>query len=97
MLEATNATYLPTCTIEALTYLASAYKVSFFQISLPAMIRLYRSRAGKSPEVSVALSASVSFFVFFALHAAVVAARHTIDAADIPISTYQSWMLKVRE
>ena len=66
------------------------------QISLPAMIRLYRSRAGKSiPEVSVALSASVSFFVFFALHAAVVAARHTIDAADISISTYQSWMLKV--
>ena len=61
------------------------------------MIRLYRSRAGKSPEVSVALSASVSFFVFFALHAAVVAARHTIDAADIPISTYQSWMLKVRQ
>lgn len=44
----------------------------------------------------MALSASVSFFVFFALHAAVVAARHTIDAADIPISTYQSWMLKVR-
>ena len=59
------------------------------------MIRLYRSRAGKSPEVSVALSASVSFFVFFALHAAVVAARHTVDAADIKISTYQSWMLKV--
>ena len=66
------------------------------QISLPAMIRLYRSRAAcKSPEVSVALSASVSFFVFFALHAAVVAARHTVDAADIKISTYQSWMLKV--
>ena len=60
------------------------------------MIRLYRSRAGKSPEVSVALSASVSFFVFFALHGAVVAARHTIDAADIPISTHQSWMLKVQ-
>merc|ERR1719264_1931141 len=79
-------------------YLAYSAVLSYWLplfISLPAMIRLYRSRAGKSPEVSVALSASVSFFVFFALHAAVVAARHTIDAADIPISTYQSWMLKV--
>jgi hypothetical protein len=66
-------------------------------VSLPAMFRLYRSRqqVDKSPEVSVALSASVSFFIFFLLHGSVVAARHTIDAAGISISTHQSWMLKV--
>ena len=61
------------------------------------MTRLYRSaNSDKYPEVSVVLSTASSFFVFFFLHGSVVLARHVLDASGIQLSTYHSWMIKVR-
>ena len=77
-----------------------------FQLSLPLIFRLYRGkpRPATSPsssknlsEPSVAMATAISFFAFYSLHASVVFARHSIDASGARISTYQSWMLKVRK
>ena len=68
-----------------------------FQIALLPMVRLYRcANSDKYPEVSVVLSTASSFFVFFFLHGSVVLARHLMDASAIQMSTYHSWMIKVR-
>lgn len=67
-------------------------------IAIQPMFKLYRSaNSDKYPEVSVVLSTASSFFVFFLLHGSVVFARHILDASGIPLSTYQSWMIKVAQ
>lgn len=75
-----------------------------FSYWLPLMIaavpltRLLRSSSGdKFPEVSVVLATVSSFFIFYLLHGSVVLVRHTLDAAGIPMATYQSWMIKVAQ
>lgn len=71
---------------------------SVFQISLRPLLQLVSPRADstKYPEVTLVVATAVSFFLFYALHACVVATRHALDLAGTPISTYHQWMLKVQ-
>lgn len=60
------------------------------------MLKLIRSKSGeKFPEVSIVLSTSSSFFIFFLLHGCIVLSRHSLDVSGFQLTIYQSWMLKV--
>lgn len=67
-------------------------------LSITPLIRLAKvSNSEKYPEVAVVLATASSFFLFYSLHGCIVLARHSIDALEINIDTYHSWMIKVAQ